>query len=258
MTILLTNDDGIEAPGLQALRDQISEVADCFVIAPSEQKSASAHAISLIHEVEVSKHYVHGSFFGYRVKGTPVDCVKLALCEMLPHPPDLIISGINQGPNTGVSIYYSGTVSAAREGTIADIPSIAASIASFEFSDFSFAARLLRDIAKMVIAEGLPQGVMLNINIPPRHEKEMKGIKVTRQAKSKFVEKYSRRGERDTTILYSLKGELLVTSSDGDSDEEAIREGYVSITPLKLDLTEPNVFVTVDEIVQRLSMRPHA
>jgi len=236
-TILLTNDDGIQAESLQVLRDALSPFAHCIIVAPIDQKSASAHAISIVHDIEVSKYHRNDAFFGYQVKGTPADCVKIALCEIMNEMPHLIISGINIGPNTGVSIYYSGTVSAAREGTIAGVPSIAASMCSFEYRDYTYAVSLIARIAERVLKHGLPEGVTLNINIPPLKSDEIRGVKITKQARSRFIEKYTRTQEDGECVRYSLSGEMEVIDHDPHNDEQTIKNGYVSITPLKLDLT---------------------
>ena len=239
MRILLTNDDGIDAPSMRALKAVLSDIAECFVVAPDSQRSAFAHAISIANNVSVRKYFIDDEDFGLQVDGTPADCVKLALCTLLKDtPPDLVISGINHGPNTGVSIYYSGTVSAAREGTIAGIPSIAASLCSFTYADFSYSCQLVRDVALKVYRHGLPRSTTLNINIPPLTRNEIRGIKVTKQAQSRFIEEYISRGKEKGTTFYSLSGELEIVDKDPNNDEQAVNDGYVSITPLKLDLTD--------------------
>jgi len=247
--ILLTNDDGIGAPSMIAMRNALSELDKCFIIAPHTQKSASAHAISLRHDVELSEFKYDNEFFGYQVKGTPADCVKLALCELLTDLPQVIVSGINLGPNTGVSVYYSGTVSAAREGTIAGIPSIAISLCSFTYTDFSYACTILKKITQRVIQQGLPEGVTLNINVPPLTEEEIKGIKITKQAHSRFVERYTKNGHNGESTLYSLSGELELVDEDPDNDEQVVKEGYVSVTPIQLDLTSFSSFKEVEALI---------
>ncbi len=249
MTILLTNDDGIQAYSIRQLRETLSEVSDCIVVAPESQKSASAHSISIVHDVEVRKYYLGDEFFGYQVNGTPADCVKLALCEIMKEPPGIIVSGINVGPNTGISVYYSGTVSAAREGTIAGIPSIAVSMCSFEFNDFTFANIFVKEIVKCILKEGLPSGVTLNINIPPLPREEIKGVKVTKQAHSRFVEKFVKKNNNNEVMLFSLRGEMEVVDDDSNNDEQAVKEGYISLTPLRLDLTDVSAIKDIERIV---------
>jgi 5'-nucleotidase len=250
MKILLTNDDGIQAPSMRALREAISEIADCFIVAPEMQRSASAHSISIVHDVGVREYAVDGRFFGLQVSGTPADCVKLALCEIMRNdPPDMIISGINLGPNTGVSVYYSGTVSAAREGTIAGIPSIAASLCSFTYTDFSYSCKIVKEIAIKILQHGLPRDITLNINIPPLEESEIKGVRITKQAQSRFIEEYIAKGADNGSKLYSLAGELEVVDTDVNNDENAVQDGYVSVTPIKLDLTDYSVMAQIGEIL---------
>jgi 5'-nucleotidase len=250
MKVLLTNDDGIQAPCLQLLKRVMSDVAECFVVAPASQMSASAHAISLAQSVAVSDYMIDGVFFGKQVEGTPADCVKIALCEILKDsPPDLIISGINRGPNTGVSVFYSGTVSAAREGTIAGIPSIAASMCSFTYDDYTYACELVRYVALKVYEHGLPEYVTLNINIPPLQRDEIKGVRVTKQAHSRFIEEYIAKGEKQGRTFYELSGELEVVDTDPNNDEQSVTEGYVSITPIKLELTDLSSMKSIEEML---------
>jgi len=250
MRILITNDDGIQAPCLIELKRVLSEIAECIVVAPASQMSASAHAISLAESIGVREYLVDGEFFGLQVSGTPADCVKLALCELLKDtPPDMVISGVNLGPNTGVSVFYSGTVSAAREGTIAGIPSIAASMCSFSYDDFTYACELVRDIALKVYKNGLPEGLTLNVNIPPLKREAIKGIRVTKQAHSRFIEQYHPRGEQNGSTHYQLDGELEVVDPDPKNDELSVLDGYVSITPIKLDLTDFSAMSLIEEMV---------
>ena len=254
MSILLTNDDGIGAPSIRQLKETLSPVAECIVVAPETQKSASAHAISIVHDVEVKKYYHGKTFFGYQVKGTPADCVKLALCEIMEEPPELIIAGINVGPNTGISVYYSGTVAAAREGTIVGIPSIAVSMCSFEYNDFTFANTLVKDIAMHIGQKGLPPSVTLNINIPPLPRNEIKGIKVTKQAHSRFVERFVKTSDKNDVMSFSLTGEIEVVDTDSNNDEQAVKEGYVSITPLRLDLTDLSAIKEIERYIKCITV----
>ncbi|MBU1863388.1 MAG: 5'/3'-nucleotidase SurE [Candidatus Omnitrophica bacterium] len=249
MTILLTNDDGIQAKSIRELKEVLSDVDNCVVVAPASQKSASAHAISIAHDIEVSDYYYENDFFGFQVEGTPADCVKLALCEIMKEPPAIIVSGINRGPNTGVSVYYSGTVSAAREGTIAGIPSIAVSMCSCEYDNFTYACVLVKKIVTNILQKGLPEGIMLNINIPPLREQEIKGIRIARQAPSRFVEKYIHRGENKGCTRYTLTGKMELVNAGSDNDEQTVRDGYVSITPLKLDLTSFSSFKEIENLI---------
>lgn len=236
--ILLTNDDGISSPNLVELKEILEAFGECFVIVPDTQKSASAHSISIVHDVSVSKHFVDGDFFGYKVNGTPVDCVKLALCEMLDSPPDLIVSGINVGPNTGISVYYSGTVAAAREGTIASIPSVAFSMCSFSYRHYEYAYKVVAQVVEKLLQGKVSREVTLNVNIPPIPEEHIRGIKITKQACSRFIEKYIAKEGQNGANYYELTGEMEVVDDDPLNDEQAVKDGFVSITPLKLDMTD--------------------
>ena len=233
MKILLTNDDGIQAPGLQALVRQLEREHQCVVAAPASEKSASSHSISLgqkllIEELTPRRFAIHG---------TPADCVKLALSEFKDFQPDLIISGINPGPNTGVSVYYSGTISAAREGLINRIPSMAVSIRSRTPSDFSFAASFCQNLIEGYEEGIFPRDRFLNVNIPNLPKSEIRGVKIARQAPSRFVEEFIVEDSVNHHRTYRLAGEIYVFDPDGTTDEEVVSQGFIAITPLHLDLT---------------------
>ncbi len=166
MKILLTNDDGINAKGLTTLRESIKEIADVIVVAPETEQSAVGHAITLSDPLRVREVDRNGEFIGYAVNGTPADCVKIAVRAILKDPPDMIVSGINLGANIATNVIYSGTVSAATEGTILGIPSIAISLATFVNPDFSFAANFAKRLALATHENGLPDGTLLNVNVP--------------------------------------------------------------------------------------------
>ena len=237
MNILLTNDDGIKAAGIKALLKSVSKEANVVVVAPADEKSASSHSISLGQKLRIKQFSLQGSR-AFAVYGTPADCVKFAVSSIPDFIPDLIVSGINQGANTGVSVYYSGTISAAREGFINRIPSVAVSLASREFRDFSAAAAVACRLIRGYGAGIFPTQVMLNVNVPGLAEKDIKGIKITKQADSRFIEEFIPQKQRNGKKVYSLAGEIELLSPDGTSDEEAVAQGFVSITPLKLDLTD--------------------
>ncbi len=237
MNILLTNDDGINAWGLQALIKSVPAGMKVAVAAPATERSASSHSISLGQKLRIESFEKKG-VLQYAVHGTPADCVKFALAGIPNFKPDLIFSGINQGANTGVSVYYSGTISAAREGFINGIPAVAISLASNSFSDFSASAGIARQIMQGYEAGCFPKNVMLNINVPPLKAGEIRGIKVTKQAASRFIEEFIPEKEHGDKKVYTLAGEIEVINADGTSDEEAVMDGFISITPLKLDLTE--------------------
>lgn len=237
MNILLSNDDGIDAPGIQALLSSVPSGMRVVVAAPASERSASSHSISLGQKLRIEEFKKKGVRH-FAVHGTPADCVKFALVGISGFKPDLILSGINQGANTGVSVYYSGTISAAREGFINGVPAVAISLASRVFNDFEASAVLARKIIRGYEAGYFPKNVMLNVNVPPLSSSEIQGIKVTKQAYSRFIEEFITDKEHNDKKVYTLAGEIEVLNADGTSDEEAVLEGFISMTPLKLDLTE--------------------
>ena len=241
MRILLTNDDGIFADGIFALYQQVKSLGEVTVVAPAVEQSAAGHAITLYHPLRVKKVTRERGFKGYALNGTPADCVKFAVSSLSHFSPDLVISGINQGANTGVSVYYSGTISAAREGFINRIPAVAVSLASPHFLDFRAAVSITRRIVRAYAKGVFPSSVMLNVNVPPLPAKKIKGIKITRQAPSRFIEEFLPQKQKGGKKVYSLVGEIELYSPDGTSDEEAVAEGFISITPLKLDLTDYDI-----------------
>lgn len=239
MKILLTNDDGINAPGLFALYEEIRHLGEIVVVAPDSEKSAVGHAITLSDPLRVVEFQKNGSFFGYAVNGTPADCVKIAYWAILKEQkPDLVISGINLGSNTGINIIYSGTVSAATEGTMLGIPSFAISLATFTNPDFGPAARFARKFAPILFERKLPQGISLNINFPPVPEAEIQGVAITRQSKALYREEFEKRIDPHQKNYYWLTGAKVNIEPDLDIDDRAILNNQISITPIHYDLTE--------------------
>ncbi len=239
MRVLITNDDGIHSPGLRAIVDAIHKEAECLVVAPHKERSATAHSISLYDEIWVESVHIGDGLKGYSVEGTPADCVKFAFAELLKKKVDLIISGINLGLNTGISVYYSGTVSAAREGLINGVPSIAISQGKQQTRDFAYAGKLVSKLVHGYKNLHFPKDTFLNINVPPVESQQVKGIRVTKQAHSRFDEWFEeiKKSGSNGRKPYQVRGDIEILSPDGTSDEEAIREGYVSMTPLLLDST---------------------
>lgn len=235
--ILLTNDDGFNAPGLRAVWDALSPECDAIIIAPETEQSAVGHAITLATPLKVKEMKEGGRLLGYAVSGTPADCVKIAITELLPEPPKLVISGINQGSNMGSCVIYSGTVSAATEAAIMGVPSIAVSLNSWENQDFSAAAEFVRQIYPRVLKKGLPDGVALNINVPAVPRDEIKGITVTRQGQSRVIEAFDKRVDPRNNTYYWLAGEMIFSDAEGGTDCEVVQNDYISITPIDCDLT---------------------
>lgn len=237
MHILISNDDGIYAPGLSALHNAIRDLGQVDVVAPGGEQSAVGHGITLSDPIKTARVFRDGAFFGFAVGGTPADCVKLAVCALLDHRPDLVISGINLGPNAGISVIYSGTVSAATEGTILGIPSMAISLNTFKDPIWDTATRVARHLAETVHREGLPAHTLLNVNVPNLPIEQVKGYAVTRMGQSRFVETFDRRVDPRGNVYYWMDGSLEPCGDTEGTDLEALERGYVSLTPIWFDLT---------------------
>ncbi len=236
--ILVCNDDGIAAPGLFALTQELKGLGEVTVVAPDRQQSAVGHAITMNYPLRAVPYQRNDQFFGYAVDGTPADAVKLAVKCLLPRKPDLLVSGINHGSNTAINIIYSGTVSAATEGTILGIPSIAVSLTTYLEADFSYAAKFAARLARMVVANGLPEGTLLNVNVPALPEGSIRGVKVTRQGDSSWEDTFDVRRDPSNREYFWLTGKMKVTDSDPDTDQVAVRDGFISVTPIRYQLTD--------------------
>lgn len=244
-TILISNDDGINADGIIALAKEIKKFANVVVVAPYTQQSAVGHSITMSNPIRIRKIYLGNQFFGFGVEGTPADSVKMAVHTLMHNKEicpsgkiDLLISGINQGSNAAINIIYSGTVSAATEGTILGLPSFAISLTSYTYRDFSVAAKFASILAKYVLKNGLKKGTLLNVNIPAISEKKIKGIKITKQGKSNWDDTYEEREDPSNRKYYWLTGKMNVIDKTNDFDVKAIEKGYISITPIHYDLTD--------------------
>lgn len=242
MKILVTNDDGIHSEGIAALVESLKEIAEVIVVAPNEEQSAVGHGITMKIPLRFFRHFKNGTFFGYAVEGTPADCIKMGIRNILGESPDLVVSGINHGSNTAINIIYSGTVSAAREAAIMDVPSMAVSVTSHEAKDFSFAAKVSKMIALKVKKYGLPNGTLLNVNVPDLREEEIAGILVTKQSKAKWDDIYEKRIDPHGKEYYWLTGKLIEVDSELDTDQRAIKNKYVSVTPIHFDLTDYDTY----------------
>lgn len=237
--ILVTNDDGITAPGIRALIAVMSEIGDVVVVAPDKPQSAMGHAITINNTLYLNKISADGAAVTeYHCSGTPVDCVKLAVNELLKTKPDLCVSGINHGSNSSINVIYSGTMSAAVEAGIEGIPAIGFSLLDYDWNaDFESAKAYIKKIALEVLANGLPKGVVLNVNIPKLAATELKGIKIARQAHALWVEKFDKRQTPHGKDYYWLTGEFVNLDKGTDTDEWALANGYVSVVPVQFDLT---------------------
>jgi 5'-nucleotidase len=236
--ILISNDDGIDALGIFALVQEVRKIADVTVIAPDKQQSAVGHAITMNYPLRAVPFHKNGEFFGYAVEGTPADAIKLGVRSLMKTKPDMVISGINHGSNTAINIIYSGTVSAATEGTVLGIPSIAVSLTTYGEPDFSYAAKFACKLALLVAEKGLPEGTLLNVNVPPVSEHEIAGVLLTRQGKSTWDDTFDVRRDPANREYFWLTGKLNIVDSDPDIDQIAIQNKYVSVTPIQYDLTD--------------------
>jgi len=238
MNILLTNDDGIYAEGIYVLYEALKKIGDVTVVAPATEQSAVGHAITMSDPLRVKEAYRRRQSFGYAVSGTPADCVKIAVRSLLRKKPDLVVSGINLGPNTGFSVLYSGTVSGATEGAILGIPSIAVSLGTFVSPDYRIAASFAAKLARLVHKHGLPKGTFLNLNVPALPASKIKGVRVTTQGKTPIIERFDRRVDPRKRTYYWLTGEVMNLKGEIESDIVALKNGYISVTPVQYDLTD--------------------
>jgi 5'-nucleotidase len=237
MRVLLTNDDGVYAPGLMALRDELKVDFDVWVVAPESEMSAVGHGITLISPLRVRRAMINGEFFGLAVTGTPADCVKIGVQELMGDPPDIILSGINPGANVGVNVLYSGTVSAAAEGAFLGIRSAALSLDVRRDPDFRFAARFGREVIRFIERFGLKEGTALNVNIPGYPPDQIAGVAITSQGTARFQERFERRTDPRGEFYYWLSGEIPQEEDGSDSDAKALRDRWITITPIMYDLT---------------------
>lgn len=241
MKILVSNDDGIGARGIQELAKALKTIGDVTVVAPLSEQSAVGHAISMKNPLRVTEHFVNGEFFGYAVSGTPADCVKMGIRNIMKEKPDIVVSGINHGSNVAVNIIYSGTVSAAREATFMDIPSIAMSITSHNPEYFDPATKIAKELVEKVMKNGLTKGTLLNVNVPNVPSEKIKGRKITTQGISTWDDYYEERIDPYGGKYYWLKGTLGNGNLSETTDEFAIENDFISITPIHFDLTDQNM-----------------
>ena len=237
MRILLTNDDGIFAKGIEALYLALAEYHDVTVVAPETEQSAVGHAITFLSPLRVTSVQRNGGFFGYALSGTPADCVKIAVTELLDPKPDVVVSGINMGANVGVNVIYSGTVSAATEAAVLGIPSVAVSIDSFDTTDFSAATTFIPKLLAIIEKERLPRGVSINVNVPDLPAEAVRGVRITHQGIRQCVEAYDRRVDPRNHVYYWLSNSDVISDTDPDADSCAVADGYISVTPIHYDLT---------------------
>lgn len=236
--ILVTNDDGITAPGIRMLAHVMRSLGDVVIVAPDSPQSAMGHAITINKPLRLDKVNIHGESLGYQCSGTPVDCIKLAVNKILHRKPDLCVSGINHGSNSSINVIYSGTMSAAMEGAIEGIPSIGFSLNDFSLdADFTASAHFAKVIASHILKTGLPPSTLLNVNLPALPLSAIKGIKICRQAIAKWEEEFDERMDPNKRTYYWLTGKFINNDHGNDTDEWALANGYVSVVPVQYDFT---------------------
>ena len=239
--ILVTNDDGITAPGLRALIDLMKEIGEVVVVAPDSPQSGQGHAITLdkaLFSTKIAIDETNAGHLEYTCSGTPADCVKLGLQELLTRKPDLCVSGINHGANSSINVIYSGTMSAAIEAGIEGIPAIGFSLCDFSWrADFEPAGDAIKKIVKGALENGIPRGVVLNVNIPKLQKNELAGIRICRQARANWKESFDKRTNPMGREYYWLTGEFELLDKGEDTDIHALSEGYISVVPTQFDLT---------------------
>lgn len=238
MRILLTNDDGVLAPGLLALYKAMRGLGELHVVAPHAVQSGGSHSITIRHPLLCSRVSLNGDFQAVSVEGTPADCVKVAVNALLPGRPDLIVSGINAGQNTGIHVLYSGTVAAAVEGAIMGLPSMAVSLQIHRDMDFDGSARIARGVIEQLLERGLHPGRVYNINLPEPGPGRPRGVRVAPQSTRAMVERLDRRADPTGREYYWLNGDFASLEDDSPTDRVALREGYVCVTPLQFNLTD--------------------
>ncbi|MGL4420355.1 MAG: 5'/3'-nucleotidase SurE [Gemmataceae bacterium] len=241
MRILLTNDDGFYAPGLRALRKELQTLGEVTVVAPATEQSASGHSVTLLTPLLVNEIYEDDgeTRIGWAVEGRPADCVKLALLELLPEKPDVIVSGLNAGSNAGINVLYSGTVAAAVEGAFYHIPAIACSLEyDKKIYDFPTAARYARQIVEQILARNPGPGDLFNVNIPVLENGPIRGVKVLPQNVSTYEEKFDRRVNPRGRTYFWTSPFFNCPDPHPDTDVTALAEQFITVTPLKYDLTD--------------------
>ncbi|MFN8255788.1 MAG: 5'/3'-nucleotidase SurE [Bacteroidales bacterium] len=241
--ILVTNDDGFQANGIKSLTEVASEFGEVVVVAPEKSQSGMSHSVSLSSPLFLNKHHSNNGYKIYSCSGTPADCVKIAIHKVLERKPDLVISGINHGSNASVSAIYSGTLAAAREGSLNGIPSIGFSLLNYSAdADFTVSAHFASIIIQKVFENGIPEQTCLNVNIPDLELAEIKGIKICRQTRGKWVEEFDQRHTPSKREYYWLTGQFDNFEPHAtDTDEWALANNYVAVVPVEVDLTSYHV-----------------
>jgi 5'-nucleotidase len=258
MRILLSNDDGILAPGLAAMRQELARLGEVFVVAPDSPQSAAGHSLTIHGPMTCRRIHVQDAFFGYAVGGRPADCVKLAITELMKEPPDLVVSGINDGANVSINVLYSGTVAAAAEGALLGYPAVAVSLRQGEERDFSRAARIALPIIRTLMDRGLAAGQLINVNIPDLTPGPPRGIRVVPQATRMIRDKFMRHTAPDGLDYYWFNCgdfDFRAKETPVENDLDAVDDRYIAITPLQFDLTRYDLLHRLQEMEWDLGAR---
>lgn len=248
--ILVSNDDGITSKGIRTLVNVMKHLGDVLVVAPDSPQSGMGHAITVGETLRLTESFIFEGVKAYECSGTPADCVKMARHFVLRDKvqPDVVVSGVNHGSNTSISVLYSGTMSAAIEGAIEGTPAIGFSLCDFSHdADFSHTEEYIYKITKQVLDKGLQKGVALNVNFPPKRAEAVKGIRICRQANAKWVEEFLERIDPNGRKYYWMTGNFVNFDKGEDNDEWAIANNYVSVVPCQFDLTAYSALPTLNE-----------
>ena len=246
--ILITNDDGIQAKGIRSLIKAVEPFGDIVIVAPDKPQSGMGHAITVNDVLRLERSPLYSEYEAYTCTGTPVDCVKLAISEVIKGQPDLLVSGINHGENSASNVLYSGTMSAAVEGAMEDIPSIGFSLLDFDpDADFTGSQWAVKQIVEKVLNNEFPKSICLNVNIPQLPQEELKGIKICRQAKAYWKDEFDKRHDNFGKPYYWLKGSFNRSDRSEDTDIWALDHGYVTVVPTQFDMTAYHAISQVNE-----------
>ena len=250
--ILVTNDDGISSPGIRVLIRQMKRLGDVVVVAPDSPQSGMSHAITISDSLRCEPIFMDsGPQREFSCSGTPADCIKIGVHEILEKKPDMIVSGINHGSNASVNVLYSGTMAAAIEGALQGVPSIGFSLLDYSWdADFSEAGNYVYKIASMVLKKGMPNGVCLNVNIPKISAKRYKGIRVCRQTIGKWMEKFDKRMDPNGKPYYWMTGEFKDMDGSDETDIWALNNNYVTVVPVQFDLTSHKSIIDINKILE--------
>lgn len=245
--ILVCNDDGVTAPGINALIESIRDLGEIMVVAPDKPQSGTGHGITINATLRLNTIKEEAGLRIYSCSGTPVDCIKLAIHKLGNVKPDIIVSGINHGSNASINVIYSGTMSAAVEGSLEKVPSVGFSLLDHDINaDFTASAVIARKVTQKVLKEGLPEGVCLNVNIPKLDESEIMGIKICRQAKGNWEEEFEARVDPMGNEYFWLTGKFKNYDTGTDTDIWALEHNYVSVVPVQSDLTSHK---SIDQLI---------